>query len=476
VKSNLVSVPVFVFNGKAEIAHLTPHQRQCLGATADAFSALLPSEPYQPTDCGIAEIHGLAARDFRLFEDGVEQKIQAVLPEGWQAPVRDNFTWHAATSDTPSGIWSTTDLRADTLAVKFWPQMYAHFYTLVYAAPASDVGCHQIKVVVHRRGVQVFARDQYCGSQSPSDILRGTKWGDKLQAYLESEEVGTIPLSLQAGAFRQGPKTARVDICARFPWNQLNHSWSHYRLRATIGILGVVHTSDGTVAARVSDLLYPWYWPTFVGGPEGPPDEEWSPAWLPTRYETQMDLPPGNYLVKVVLSDDHDFGRAEVPLTVARYDATQLGLSSVILCKRFRDAHTAAVEAAAANFAPQYVPLVSKGTQFTPAGDTAFVQGQPLIAYFELYAPPLAGGRSARIHARIRILDGKTGAVVRDFGPVDAASYQQADSSTVPIAREIPFSTLPGGVYRVQVLAADSVGRSAASRSVEFTVEGSANR
>lgn len=475
VNSELVSVPVFVFNGKEQIAQLTPDQRHCFAATSAAFAALLPSEPYQPTDCGVAEIQGLTARDFRLFEDGVQQRIQLVIPEGWSAPIRDNFTWHAATSDTPSGIWSSTDLRADELPVRFWPEMYTHFYNLLYAPPASDVGCHRIRVEVRHRGAQVFARDEYCATQSRSDILSGTKWAEKLESDLQAGKAGGIPVSLQAGAFHQGPKTARVDISVWFPWKRLNHSWSHYRLHATIGILGEIRAGDGTLAGRFSDLLYPSYWPTFVGGPEGPAAEEWTPAWLPTHYETQLDLPPGGYEVSVVLSDGSDFGRTEARLTIPQYDPEHLALGSVVLCKRFRDAHTAALESAAANFAPQYVPLVSKGVQLTPAGDLEFSEGQPLIAYFEVYDPRLDGHTETKVQARIRLLDASTGAVIRDFGPVHASSYQQAGSAVVPIARGIPFADLPRGVYRVEVQAADSAGHSTAARSVPFTIASAAS-
>ena len=89
--------------------------------------------------------------------------------------------------------------------------------------------------------------------------------------------------------------------------------------------------------------------------------------------------------LRVVLSDGKNFGRAEVPLNIEKYDKKELALSSVMLCKRIRDAHAAAVESSAANFAPQYVPLVTKGIQVTPTGDTRFKQGEPLYGYFELY-------------------------------------------------------------------------------------------
>jgi hypothetical protein len=160
-----------------------------------------------------------------------------------------------------------------------------------------------------------------------------------------------------------------------------------------------------------------------------------------------------------------------VPLNIDDYDGKALGISSVMLCKRHRDAHVAAVEAGAANFAPQYVPLVSKGSRFTPTADASFKQGEPLIPYFEVYEPLLATQAATTVQAHLRIVDASTGKVITDFPPVDAAPYERAGSSTIPIAREIPFDQLPKGAYRLEVQATDSAGRSTPWRTADFTVE-----
>lgn len=47
----------------------------------------------------------------------------------------------------------------------------------------------------------------------------------------------------------------------------------------------------------------------------------------------------------------------------------------------------AAKEAAQANFAPQFVPLVSKDILYTPDGNINFTKRKPLFAYFEVYEP-----------------------------------------------------------------------------------------
>jgi hypothetical protein len=133
--------------------------------------------------------------------------------------------------------------------------------------------------------------------------------------------------------------------------------------------------------------------------------------------------------------------------------------------------HVAAVEAAAANLAPQYVPLVSKGVRFTPAGDTDFKKGEPLIVYFQVYEPLLAAHPHPKVEAHVRILDAKTGKVVKTFHVVNAASYEQPGSTTISIARKIPFGQLPKGAYRLEVQATDSAGESTPWRTANFTVQ-----
>jgi hypothetical protein len=193
---------------------------------------------------------------------------------------------------------------------------------------------------------------------------------------------------------------------------------------------------------------------------------------LPTRYETHVDLPPGEYDLRIVLSDGEKFGRAEVRLNNENYDGRGPALSSLMLCKRFRDAHVAATEASTANFAPQYVPLVSKGMQVTPAGDTDFKTEEPLIPYFEIYVPHVAGEPTTQIQVHLRIVDAKNSAIVKDFPAVDAVEYVQPGSTTIPIAREVPIATLPKGEYRLEVQALDSAGRSTPWRAANFTIAG----
>jgi hypothetical protein len=157
--------------------------------------------------------------------------------------------------------------------------------------------------------------------------------------------------------------------------------------------------------------------------------------------------------------------------TLDSYDGKQLAISSVMLCRRFRNAAVAAQEAAAVNLAPKYVPLVSKGVQFTPTGDIHFKKGEPLFAYFEVYEPLLTGTPITTIQTQVKITDVKTGQLKVDTGQLSAADWMAPGKSVIPIAEQIAVDKLPEGSYRLEVQATDSTGKSIVWRAANFTVE-----
>lgn len=464
IKSNLVLVPVFVYD-RSRLDDPPPWS--CVDTDEAIFRKLLPFQPFLPRDCDAADIRGLDASDFRVFLGGIRAKIRGLTAQAWRITARDNMGKHREFTQTPTGIWSTTDLGQG-----FWSTSDAPFYLLAVAPPASlAAGCSKIRVTVDRRHALVLARRKYCVGQTAANPLVGTSLGKQMERDLASPKTGGIPLSLQAGFFYYSAKTkARIEVALDFPWNPLAHKWQYGEFHATIGVLGTAHSDGATLAVRFSDLACcspnsPVY---FRGG--------WhnglsAGGALPARYERQLDLPPGHYNLRVVLSDGTKFGRAETALDIPAYHGKTLALSSVLLCKRYRPAHAAAVERAAAHFAPQYVPLVSQGIQFTPAGNTDFKHGEPMVAYFEAYEPLLATQPKTEVEADIKIVNRTTGQVVKNFPSVNVAPYVQPGSTAIHIARKIPFGELPPGAYRLEVRATDSAGQSTPWQTADFTIE-----
>jgi hypothetical protein len=449
---------------------------KCMSANNKAFLKLSLSQPYLPNDCTAAVVEDLAPKDFHVFSDGAEQKIQSISAHGveWYS-VRDTLGFHHEWSYTPRGKWSAGDMW-DLWSAGYFPR----YYLVAFAPPKSAEGsCHQLKVLVDSPKAAVFARDQYCNIQdAASDPLYGTPSGKLMEAGVPSSKHPRIPLSLQAAFFYTGTNTARVDIRLEWPWQSYTDTnMVPCLLRPCqsndgnpIGVLGIVYKKeDGVVARRFSDLgccppAYSMVW-------LGPPPRPWGtlgPFNLPTHYETQLELPSGEYNLTMVLGDGRNFGRAEEPLRIDAYDGVQLGLSSVVLSKRGRNAAVAAQEAAAAHLAPKYVPLVSKGVQVTPAADRRFRRGEPLVTYFEIYEPLLLTAPATTVWAHLRLVDAKRGAVKEAYPPMNVAPYIQPGSSVIPVTVSLKERK---GAYRLEVQATDSAGRTTPWRAANFTVE-----
>jgi hypothetical protein len=479
VRSNLVLVPTFVY-WKGRIQALPAEDWKCVYNQIKLFSGWSRSEPFSGELCNSAVVTGLTPGDFTVLDNGIPARIESITVEDSFWSTRDNLGWHVDTAVTPGGYWSSEELSQH----RFGGNQRIPLYVVAFVPPDSQgTGCHKIEVRVDRPGVQVFARDEYCPGQSISDPLFGTTTDKRLQADLASRELGKAwtPVFVQWGIFFAGPSAARVQITLGFHRELLYREWnaSDSSLWARVAVLGVVNKKAGGIAARFSDMLYPpgWSVPIFSDGHRLSRAElaEYDPVWLPERYSTQVDLPTGQYNLKVALDDTQKFDRVEVPLDIPAWDGKTLALSSVMICKQFRNAHVVEVERKVANFAPRYVPLVSRDMEVTPVSEPYFVKWrkEPVIAYFEVYEPPLSAQPETKVEAHIRILNAKTGAVVKEFPPVDAAPFETPGSWKIPIAYDIPLKELRmsrfrGGEYKLEVWATDSAGRSTEVHTAEI--------
>jgi len=121
--------------------------------------------------------------------------------------------------------------------------------------------------------------------------------------------------------------------------------------------------------------------------------------------------------------------------------------------------------------APQYVPLVSSGLEFTPAGDTHFKKSDRLMTYFEIYEPRLGETGAVKLLFQMRVTDTKTREVKAETGMRAVASGTRLGNPVIPVWEEIAIDKLPPGTYRLEVQASDSAGKSTVWRAASFTVE-----
>jgi hypothetical protein len=413
-------------------------------------------------------IRGLTDVDFQVFEDGKEQAIQSVTYEPTSYyDFRDDRGYHSEYIGEGGGKWSTRE----------WPPWLVGdstppHYVVAYARPESPEGsCHQIKVKVNRRNALVQAPTEYCNTRhSASDPLNGTELGKQMESDLVSAKAGKVDISLLAVALYMDNDAACVHIAVDWPWKSLKSN------SKMVGVLGIASKKDGSLATRFSDLCQLNY----MCQHNSTDEDSTGPHWdhILTRYETQLNLPLGEYDLRVALSDGTSFGRAEIPLTVDSYDRKELAVSAVSLCKQIQDASAYSPHHApklpgswTAKLPGNYVPLVSKDIEFKPTGNTRFKKAETLYTYFGVYEPLLVGQPSTAVEIRVHIVDLKTGEVRSDSPPVSATPYVKAGSPMIPIGRRTNISNLPKGSYRLDVQATDSAGKSTPWRSATFTVE-----
>lgn len=460
VQSNEVLVPVLILDkerSRVQMQHPENLTRAILAGDAQLVDKIVEE----------TVIRDLTAADFQVFEDGKKQAITSVAYERslyWN--VRDNIGHHTEYLGPGGGKWSTVE----------WPQNFIGdlappHYVIAYALPESpDGSCHQLKVTVRRRNALIATRSEYCNTiHSPSDPVNGTKLGAQLESELAAPKDNSVDISLLAIALYANSDAARVHVSLDWPWESLRG-----KARAK-GILGMVVKKDGSLVARFSDLADRY----------GVPDAEvtqWRPHHgdrpefnlIENRYDGQVELPPGDYELRVALGDGTRFGQAQIHLTVDNYDRKALSISPVSLCKHISDVSAYARKLSGAwttKLPGSYVPMVSNETEFKPTSNARFKASEPLYVYFEVYEPLGEGHPQANVDFQIRIVDLKTDELKSDSSPISASAYLKAGSSVIPIGRGIDITKLPRGSYRLDVRATDSTGKSTEWRPVDFTIE-----
>lgn len=427
-------------------------------------------------------VSDLTASDFHVFQDGQEERIQHLTPT---RPFSRDFVDNsgemlAQVSDTPGQMWGIPG---------FGPRWFAYsrdYYAVSYVPPPSAIGsCHTIRVDVNRKDVVVIARHEYCNTPHPAyDPLAGTGLEESMQKAARSDRTGKIPLSLQANIFYAG-RMPRVDITAEFPPSAIRFRAVPNGSRFQLALLTLAYRKDGTLAARSSD----------IDGNGGELDMKsyggtqrfYSAmrAMIPDRHETQINLPPGNYDVRVVLADGTNFGRADVPVQVDEYDSGKFVISSVAVCKGFNDPKVdrrlpSGMERQAwfpearlrHRFPPDFVPLISRGMEFVPAGDVDFRATDSLVfIYYEVYEPLLADAPGTKVWVRVRIVNTTTGKLESDTGPRDATDWVEAGNPVIHVSQQIALKEAKPGSHLIQVQATDSDGRGTPWRTAAFTLE-----
>jgi hypothetical protein len=94
------------------------------------------------------------------------------------------------------------------------------------------------------------------------------------------------------------------------------------------------------------------------------------------------------------------------------------------------------------------------------AGEFRFKSSETLDFYFEVFSPLHSGSPAGKIEVHMRMLEAKTGQVVKEILPTDTAPYRKLDDPIIAVGGGIDVANLPSASYQLQARATDSTGQS----------------
>jgi hypothetical protein len=364
---------------------------------------------------------------------------------------------------------------------------------------------------VNRSKLLLRYRTRFCNvALASSDPLYGTPVSKVLEnlAAEEKEEQNGLYLSAFDLLDESGKTHIRVsldfpeisnrfdlpdqsDLPDRSDLSELLHKTD--LLRIPIALIGLFNRTNGSRAARFSDGTSQSSLCHFSAIKSVPANrkEQQQPApdakstcfrWLfSNHYETEADLPPGDYKLRVAIDFGGVLRSVEVPVSVPA-PTQQLAVSGIAMCRRYLphnpipfglrlptdDIPTMPFD---------LKPLVSKGFEFTPTGDAHFKATDFMAVYFEVFEPLLEDalllpdGDKVRVQFEMRVVDAKTGEVKSDTGFRPADGFVNPDQVVIPINEQVAIGGLNPGDYQLQVRATDSAGNLTDWRSTSFTRE-----
>ncbi|MGA9882734.1 MAG: hypothetical protein WBQ34_03340 [Candidatus Acidiferrales bacterium] len=443
-------------------------------------------------------VPGLLLKDFTVLQDGEPQRMVSVIPEGQrQEPIiADNLGKYREYVGVGGGAWT----------VPLW-ESYGSPWTPVaespsfsgYAIgfmppPSSDGSCHKLQVLVDRPNSLVFSRNEYCQpSSQAADPLRGTPLGERIESDLGKDMRNQLTLKLAATPLFADNSSVPARVVLDYaPTSNPLMADCNYKPEP-IGIIGTLLDRSGQEILRFSDeavreddnSLATKLWSKL--GSDFLFDECY--FYAPIRYETQIEIAPGQYHLEIGFMDGRKFSRAVAELTVPSYPGDQLSISGIVLASRFRDLQSQpprlpigatstyfrdapTVQARSVTALPEkYLPLITKGIEVTPTANVRFKRKGQFYFYVQVYEPPNSAAQQPSVNLNLRIVSDETNEVVRQLQPVNAAPYEVPNSPIIPIGGGVLIANLPKGTYELQAQATDSTGATTPWRSVAFAVE-----
>ena len=313
------------------------------------------------------------------------------------------------------------------------------------ADPSPNGRFHQITVKTARGGLAVHARSGYTApvaAEPAAAAPGGTAVSEPVRAALTGlMPASAIPVEMNAATFAV-PDAAKA---------------------AVVLTVGVEAFAAGPPTARGGPLEVVASAFDRGGRPKGIArqtlDLSW-PASAPQdrRFDvlSRLDLPPGEYEIRVAVSSGADERTASVfsYVTVPAFTAAPLSLSNIIV------GATAGTLTAPKDFLASLLPIV-------PTARREFARTGRLLAFFRVYQGTNRSDPLTPVQLRSSIVDDHDRVVATEAGVLDVGEFAKARTADYYVT--VPLTTLAAGEYLLKV--ETTMGARTAGRAMRFVLK-----
>lgn len=335
------------------------------------------------------------------------------------------------------------------------------YYIIGYTStnPTKDGRFRRVRIQVRRPEVKLEYR---AGYYAPRDFAHAGREDRELQLVeqlMSDLSVTDLPVYAKAAYFRLKGNRYFVPLWIVVPGSRVQFAKAGSKERATIDIFGVLSDEQRRPVGRIRDTIT-----LSVAAEEGASQKN-------VQYQTDFDLPPGVFRLKVVVRENQTglMGSFETAIVVPNLERDALKVSSVVLGTQIRSG-------ARRN---DRNPLVREGQELVANIAHVVAPSQHVYFYYEMYDPAEkdaagsepaagtarpgapAGARPAatpgvRVLSNVVFFQGRTR--VYETPLLEATALTAADRKATAFQLSVPASELKPGLYTCQVNVIDDIG------------------
>ena len=296
---------------------------------------------------------------------------------------------------------------------------------------SKDGRFRRITVRAKKPGLRVEHRAGYYAERDFAHTNRQDR-ERQLQEQLAAPVSATdLPVMVSAGWFRLAPDRYYVPLSVAVPGGALRESPQ----RDTLDVLGIVRDEQGRPVGRLRETL------------DIAPD----PSGVASRqllYQAGLTLPPGRFVVKVVVRENANgtMGSFESAVFVPDLRQAPVKVSSVTLSTQIRPT---------TGRQRSDNPLIREGVELLPSLTHVVDRTQKMYFYYEVYEPQVAAGGSSLLKTSLAFYRGSV--KVFETPLVERSDLDAPDRRAALFQFEVPADAFKPGLYTCQVNIIDDV-------------------